>query len=190
MDVSTTGLSTSGSGGSAFGSGGWCLPLVGGGGICLWALRYGRPPFTTPPLYHLPFLCHTSLCHILFATPSICHSSFNTPLLYLTPSPHTLHHTLPSPHPSSPQPPSPHTPLVNRMTDRCKKITLPQTSFAGGNNPFDLPAYPVPLTTELIKPIEIIRTIWIPHWASVCFLHTPFRFSVGSFASDVYVRSQ
>ena len=23
---------------------------------------------------------------------------------------------------------------VNRMTDRCKNITLPQTSFAGGNN--------------------------------------------------------
>ena len=26
------------------------------------------------------------------------------------------------------------TPLVNRMTDRCKNITLPQTSFAGGND--------------------------------------------------------
>ena len=26
------------------------------------------------------------------------------------------------------------TPLVNRMTDRCKNITLPQTSFAGGKN--------------------------------------------------------
>ena len=25
-------------------------------------------------------------------------------------------------------------PLVNRMTDRCKNITLPQTLFAGGNN--------------------------------------------------------
>ena len=25
-------------------------------------------------------------------------------------------------------------PSVNRMTDRCKNITLPQTSFAGGNN--------------------------------------------------------
>ena len=24
--------------------------------------------------------------------------------------------------------------LMNRMTDRCKNITLPQTSFAGGNN--------------------------------------------------------
>ena len=28
----------------------------------------------------------------------------------------------------------PGTPPVNRMTDRCKNITLPQTSFAGGNN--------------------------------------------------------
>ena len=27
-----------------------------------------------------------------------------------------------------------HTPRVNRMTDRCKIITLPQTSFAGSNN--------------------------------------------------------
>ena len=26
------------------------------------------------------------------------------------------------------------TPLVNRMTDKCKNITLPQTSFAGGKN--------------------------------------------------------
>ena len=25
-------------------------------------------------------------------------------------------------------------PPVNRMTNRCKNITLPQTSFAGGNN--------------------------------------------------------
>ena len=27
-------------------------------------------------------------------------------------------------------------PPVNRMTNRCKNITLPQTSFAGGKNPF------------------------------------------------------
>ena len=26
-------------------------------------------------------------------------------------------------------------PPVNRMTDACENITLPQTSFAGGNNP-------------------------------------------------------
>ena len=26
-----------------------------------------------------------------------------------------------------------HAPPVNRMTNRCKNITLPQTSFAGGN---------------------------------------------------------
>ena len=31
-------------------------------------------------------------------------------------------------------PPGPGIPPVNRMTDRCKNITLPQTSFAGGNN--------------------------------------------------------
>ena len=27
-------------------------------------------------------------------------------------------------------------PLVNRMTDSCKNITLPETSFSGGNNNF------------------------------------------------------
>ena len=30
----------------------------------------------------------------------------------------------------------PGNPPVNRMTDRCQNITLPQTSFAGGNNNF------------------------------------------------------
>ena len=30
-------------------------------------------------------------------------------------------------------------PPVNRMTDRCKIITLPQTSFAGGNNYLHIP---------------------------------------------------
>ena len=29
------------------------------------------------------------------------------------------------------------TPPVNRMTNRCKNITLPQTSFAGSNNEYD-----------------------------------------------------
>ena len=29
-----------------------------------------------------------------------------------------------------------HPPLVNRITDNCKNITLPQTSFAGRNNRF------------------------------------------------------
>ena len=28
------------------------------------------------------------------------------------------------------------TPPMNRMTDRCKNITLPQTSFAGGNKKY------------------------------------------------------
>ena len=36
--------------------------------------------------------------------------------------------------PPGPDPPgSRHPPPVNRMTNRCKNITLPQTSFAGGN---------------------------------------------------------
>ena len=32
-------------------------------------------------------------------------------------------------------------PPVNRMTDRCKYITLPKTSFAGGNNKTFYPDY-------------------------------------------------
>ena len=33
-------------------------------------------------------------------------------------------------------------PPVNRMSDRCKNITLPQTSFAGGNNVSSMNALP------------------------------------------------
>ena len=60
---------------------------------------------------------------------------------------HTPGHTSPWSPPSHTHPypiafwdtPLPHcmlgyTHLVNRMTDRCKNITLPQTSFAGGKN--------------------------------------------------------
>ena len=32
----------------------------------------------------------------------------------------------------------PHMPPMDRMTDMCKNITLPQTSFAGGNNRVNL----------------------------------------------------
>ena len=36
---------------------------------------------------------------------------------------------------ADPPPPGPGTgPPVNRMTERCKNITLPQTLFAGGND--------------------------------------------------------
>ena len=35
--------------------------------------------------------------------------------------------------PCMPPPATMHAPPVNRMTNRCKNITLPQTSFAGGN---------------------------------------------------------
>ena len=33
-------------------------------------------------------------------------------------------------------PPRDQTPPVNRMTNSCKNITLPQTSFSGGNKSF------------------------------------------------------
>ena len=32
-------------------------------------------------------------------------------------------------------------PPVNRMTNRCKNITLPQTPFAGGNNSLAAPSF-------------------------------------------------
>ena len=47
------------------------------------------------------------------------------PLQPCTPPPATTHT-----HPLA----TTHAPPVNRMTNRCKNITLPQTSFAGGNN--------------------------------------------------------
>ena len=40
----------------------------------------------------------------------------------------------PPPEPGTPPPPEQAPPAVNRMTNRCKNITLPQTSFAGGKN--------------------------------------------------------
>ena len=48
---------------------------------------------------------------------------------------HPISQTRPAPQEQTPpktrHPPGPDTPPVNRMTNRCKKITLPQTSFAG-----------------------------------------------------------
>ena len=43
-------------------------------------------------------------------------------------------HTPPQEQPHMPPQEQPCTPPVNRMTNRCKNITLPQTSFAGGKN--------------------------------------------------------
>ena len=63
-----------------------------------------HPPDQTPPWDHTP-QCHTSP---RVNTPGTTHTTNQTP-------------------PWSRHPP------VNRMTDRCKNITLPQTSFAGGN---------------------------------------------------------
>ena len=55
-----------------------------------------------------------------------------------TPTPHPPGAGTPGtrhpPGPGTPQDQTP--PPVNRMTDRCKNITLPQTSFAGGNKFF------------------------------------------------------
>ena len=58
-------------------------------------------------------------------------------------------------------------PPVNRMTDRCKNITLLQTSFAGGNNAsqFSPVQVPVPFKLRLNKPLLCqpkVRTHLIP----------------------------
>ena len=60
-----------------------------------------------------------------------------------------------------------YSPPVNRMTDRCKNITLPQTSFAGGNNAsqFSPVQVPVPFKLRLNKPLLCqpkVRTHLIP----------------------------
>ena len=60
----------------------------------------------------------------------------------------------------------PGTPPVTRMTDRCKNITLPQTSFAGGNyttihtglsavNTFIY----LPLATELFSVVSVCHSV-------------------------------
>ena len=74
------------------------------------------PPPHMPPLPHTPLPCMPPTMHAPLPCPS-CHA----PLPHMPP----CHARLPTTHTS---------PLVNRMTDRCKNITLPQTSFAGGNN--------------------------------------------------------
>ena len=62
--------------------------------------------------YHI--LPPLSLCHSpLWYTPSGTHPFWHTPLWH-----------------------TPLAPPVNRMTNRCKNITLPQTLFAGGNKVF------------------------------------------------------
>ena len=52
-----------------------------------------------------------------------------------------------------------HPPPVDRMTDRCKNITLPQTSFAGGNkNDLEQGVLNVIVATEKTTPIEVSVT--------------------------------
>ena len=80
---------------------------TGGGGM-------HAPCHACPPTTHAP--CHT--CHP-------CHAHHPPPCM--PPCHAHLHHACPPCHAHTPPP-------VNRMTDRCKNITLPQTSFAGGKN--------------------------------------------------------
>ena len=108
------------------------------------------PPFTThAPLHHAcpPFTTH--------AHPSPC----MPPLCHACPLPIT-HAPLPTTHAP---PATMHAPPVNRMTNWCKNITLPQTLFAGGNNRF-LPqtwgvAIPVPIW-EILDPPLLTTNAW------------------------------
>ena len=78
----------------------------------------------TPPCNHPPTTMHTP--------PQPCMPSLQPCMPPWQPHmpPATTH---PPKKPHTPQ--KNHTrPPVNRMTNRCKNITLPQTSFAGGNN--------------------------------------------------------
>ena len=57
--------------------------------------------------------------------------------------------------PPGPDPPRTRHPPVNRMTNRCKNITLPQTSFAGGKNTpsvVTLDQYPIEITLNYHGP--------------------------------------
>ena len=74
-------------------------------------------PPVTHPWSHTPLVTHPLVTHppghpLVIHTPTPLHSGIH-------PLPHCM---------------LGYTTLVNRMTDRCKNITLPQTSFAGGKN--------------------------------------------------------
>ena len=77
-----------------------------------------------PPCHAWP-PCHA---HPLPHTPPSTPHHAGSSLLCTSPTMHA--HAIHTP----PTHPLPCTPPVNRMTDTCKNITLPQTSFAGGNN--------------------------------------------------------
>ena len=114
--------------------------VVVGGGVCLstcwdspprcgpgaplwvWAWRPGQIPFNSP----LGVDLETPLpSQIPLNFPSECGpGNLQGMLGYHSPPRPAARHT------GIPPPPHP----VNRMTDRCKNIILPQTSFAGGKN--------------------------------------------------------
>ena len=92
------------------------------------------PPPCTPPAMHTPLSCmlHATHAHHTCApyhnpSPHICPPATHaTPQNKLPPAMHTLStmHAPPATHAPPP---------MDRMRDVCKNITLPQTSFAGGN---------------------------------------------------------
>ena len=81
-----------------------CIPVG-----CVPPASVAASPARTPPARHAP-------PHM----PPLCHAH------------HPLHHTCPSPLPCIP-PFATHALPVNRMTDRCKNITLPQLRLRAVN---------------------------------------------------------
>ena len=115
------------------------------------------PPSHTPPWPHTPplpcmpsFAMHTPLPWI--PLHHACRPSPHPPLPCMPPH-HAcpLCHTCPLHHAHSPSPM--HAPHVNRMTDACEYITLPQTSFVGGKNSIlnHIPINGQPNTESLIS---------------------------------------
>ena len=89
-------------------------------------VSHACPPTTT----HAPHN-HTCSPTTMHTQPTTTHASQPcTPPQPCMPTPATMHTPLTTMH----APPRNHAhPPMNRMTNRCKNITLPQTSFAGGN---------------------------------------------------------
>ena len=116
-----------------------CAPLLCTPLFAIHAPLAMHVPFTMNPLLrhacpfamHAPALPKLPFCHAPFAihTPLAMHTPLchHSPLcMYVPPLP-----CIPPLAKHAPR--SPRTPPLNRMTDACENITLPQTPFAGGN---------------------------------------------------------
>ena len=102
-------------------------------------------PCTPPATMHAP---HNHAC-----PPTTTHAPLQS---HMPPSNHAC------------PPATTHAPPVNRMTNRCKNITLPQTSFAGGNKTLVCASVKKGLLLFFIIQGETIRSmpkiLYITNW--------------------------